>query len=331
MEYRRIGKSDISASVIALGCWQFAGDATWGDQDEAASIQTVHAAMDVGINFFDTAEAYGAGRSEEVLGKALVGRRDKAIIATKASDAHHGREELVAACERSLRFLQTDYIDLYQLHWPSRDHDLVDTMATMEKLVAQGKVRAIGVCNFGVQDTADLMAVGRAESNQLPYSLLWRTIEDEILPLCIEHNMGVLCYSPLAQGLLTGKYGTPDSVPPGRARTRFYSSARAGTRHGEAGCEAETFAAIQTIRRISERIGAPMATTSLAWLIQQPGVAAVLAGGRKPEHITQNAQAVELAMSDEIQQELAAATDDLKALLGTNPDQYQGAANSRFR
>ncbi|MHB9046056.1 MAG: aldo/keto reductase, partial [Pirellulales bacterium] len=220
MRYTTLPTTEIRVSVVAMGCWALAGDSTWGPQDEAESIEAVHAALDAGINFFDTAEMYGAGLSEQRLGRALVGRRDEAVIASKFNGEHMAPKDVVAACERSLRNLQTDRIDLYQIHWASHTVPLADTWAELLRRRDEGKVRAIGVCNFGAGDLAELLAIGRPVTDQLPYSLLTRAIEYEVLPRCRQRGVGVLCYSPLLLGLLSGKYADADSVPDGRARTR---------------------------------------------------------------------------------------------------------------
>ena len=280
MKYRKLGKTDITVSAVAMGCWALAGDALWGPQDDSDSIAAVHAALDLGVNLFDTAEGYGDGYSEMVLGKALAGRRREAVIATKVSPTHLSRDGIQKACERSLRRLNTDYIDLYQIHWASREVPIAETFAALEGLRSQGKVRAIGVCNFGVRDLSDFLAVGRCETNQLPYSLLWRGIEFEIRQKCQDNEVGILCYSPLAQGLLTGKFASADDVPEGRARTRYFSKDRPLARHGEDGFEEDTFAAIDQIRRICARIDVPMAEVALAWLLHQPGVTSVRAGAK---------------------------------------------------
>jgi len=331
MKYRRLGKTDIKVSPVAMGCWAIAGDHTWGPQDEADSIATIHAALDAGVNFFDTAEGYGNGYSEEVVGKALRDRREEAIIATKVSASHLSQDEIVKACGRSLKRLQSDYIDLYQIHWPSRTIPLDETMYALERLREQGKIRAIGVCNFAAQDLTDLLAVGHVETDQLPYSLLWRAIEYGIQPKCVEKRIGILCYSPLLQGLLTGKFATPDDVPESRGRTRHFSKKRPETRHGENGREEETFAAIAAIRRICKEIGKPMTEVALAWLLYQPAVTAVLAGARRPEQIYQNVRAAELALTPGVVNELAEATTELKELFGTNPDMWQPEQSSRMR
>jgi len=336
MRYRTLGQTGITVSVVAMGCWAIVGDSTWGPQDEAASVATIQAALDAGVNFFDTAEAYGDGYSESLLGRALAGRRHEAVIATKVSPSHLSRDDVADGyirqhCEHSLQRLGTDYVDLYQIHWPSRSVPLVETMEALDTLRQQGKVRAIGVSNFGLQDLSDLLAVGRCETNQLPYSLLSRAIEYAIQQKCIDAGIGILCYSPLAQGLLTGKFSSPDEVPEGRARTRHFSKERPQTRHGEAGCEAETFAALEEIHRLSAGIHTPMATLALAWLLHQSGVTAVIAGARQPDQITQAAHAADLQLSPEVIAELTAATEPVKRMLGPNPDLWQPAAESRFR
>ena len=331
MKYRKLGKTDISVSVVALGCWPFAGDATWGPQEDADSLATVDAALDMGVNFFDTAEGYGDGRSEEVLGKALSGRREKAVIATKASPANLAAPDLIKACENSLERLRTDYIDYYQIHWPNPKIDIAESMDAMEDLRRQGKVRAVGVCNFGGRDLADLLKVGWCETDQLSYSLIWRAVEFAIKPKCVENGIGVLCWGPLCEGLLTGKYAAPEDFPLSRRGTRYFSKNRPQTQHGEEGCEKDTFETIDRIRRIAHGIGASMTEVALAWPLYQTGVTAVLAGSRKPEQIRQNAPAGSLELSPNVLRELSEATDDLKNKLGPNQDMYLPAAKSRIR
>ncbi len=328
MEYRQLGKTDMQVSVLALGCWPFAGGQFWGEQDDNDSIATVHAALDAGVNFFDTAEAYEKGTSERVLGRALVGKRDRAIIATKVAGRLY-KAGVIEACEESLRNLQTDYIDLYQIHWPNHKIPLSETVEALHQLRDEGKIRAIGVSNFAVQDFSELIGLTDCETNQLPYSLLWRVIEDEIKPLCMAHETGILCYSSLMQGLLTGRYANADEVPDNIARTRLYASSRPMTEHNEPGCEAEVFAALAAVRRIAADLGQPMATVALAWVRQQPGVTAFLVGARKPEELAWNLPALELTLSPEVLAELARVTEPVKAKLAGNPDMWM--APSRMR
>jgi myo-inositol catabolism protein IolS len=329
MERRRLGRSGIEVSVMALGCWPFAGGLVWGDQDDEASIATVHAALDAGINFFDTAEGYEAGKSEEVLGRALAGRRHEAVIATKVSPSHLAAADVVASCEQSLRTLGTDYVDLYMIHWPSREVPLPETVGALERLKRDGKIRAIGVSNFGVGDLTDMVALTQCASNQLPYGLLWRVIEREIVPLCQREEVGIMCYSPLAQGLLTGRYRSADEVPDGLARTRHYAPTRPLAKHGEPGCEAEVFAAIAGVRAIADELDQPMAAVALAWVRQQPGVTSFLVGARSPDELAWNLPSLELTLSDATLARLAAATEPVKAGLGDNPDPWMSP--SRYR
>ncbi len=332
MEKRRLGRSDVEVSAIALGCWAMGGGPGWGDLDESVYIATVHKALDVGINFFDTAEMYGNGRSEQVLGKALLGRRDRAIIGSKVIPAHTAPATLRAHCEASLRRLRTDYIDVYMIHWPVRDRPIEEVLATMQDLKNEGKIRSIGVSNFGVQQLSEALATGvQIDVNQLNYSLLSRAIEFEILPLCRQHQVGVTAYMPLMQGLLAGIYRTPDQVPPFRARTRHFSSERPEARHDEPGAEEETFAALDAIREIADELGVTMAELALAWVISRPGVVSAISGARKPEHVERNIGAASLNLTAEVISRLDEATETLKHKLGPNADYWQGGANSRIR
>ncbi|MBZ0296929.1 MAG: aldo/keto reductase [Anaerolineae bacterium] len=329
MKYRQLGQTDLQVSTIAMGCWAIVGDSTWGEQDEAEALQTIRTALDLGINFFDTAEGYGGGYSEELLGRALGNRRSEAVIASKVSQSNLAPDEVRAACERSLKNLNSDYIDLYQIHWPSREVPFADTMAELEKLRDEGKIRVIGVSNFGIGDMTEMLEIGHFQSNQLPYSLLWRAIEFDIQPRCVAKHISILPYSPLQQGLLTGKFMTADEVPEGRARTRHFSGERPQARHGEAGAESITFDAIQHILEVCEEIEQPMAQVALAWLLHQPGVTSVLAGARNIHQIQENAAAAEVELSEDVLQRMDAVTQPLKQKMGADPDMW--SPDSRYR
>jgi aryl-alcohol dehydrogenase-like predicted oxidoreductase len=329
MQYRKLGGTDMDVSVIALGCWPFAGGRFWGDQDDADSEDTVRAALDAGINFFDTAEGYGRGHSERVLGRGLEGRRHEAVIATKVSASHLAAGDVAQACERSLANLRTDTIDLYQIHWPNWQVPLAETVGALEKLLAQGKIRAVGVSNFAVRDLSDILEHCACATNQFPYSLLWRVIEHEIQPLCEENGVGILCYSSLAQGLLAGIYASADAVPDHLTHTRWYASGRPNAQHGEAGYEDQVFAALGEVRRIAGELGQPMAVVSLAWLMAQPGVTSMLVGARAPVEVGWNLPAVDLALSDDVLQELAEVTAPVKDVLGDNPDMWMSTSRMR--
>ena len=329
MEYRRLGGTDIAISSAAMGCWAIADDTNWGAQDEADSQATIKAALDAGINFFDSAELYGNGRSEVVLGGALAGLRQQVVIASKASDRHLAPADIVAACEGSLRRLQTDYIDLYQLHWANPDIPIADTMGALQRLQQQGKVRAIGVCNFGARDVTELRRIGSCAADQLPYNLLWRAIEFEVLPYCADNDIAVLAYSPLCQGLLTGKFSSADEVPEGRARTRHFSNLRPRTRHSEAGREAETFEAVERLRAICRQLGRPMADVAIAWVRQHAVVGSVIVGARTAQQMRENLRALDLVLSPQTVAELDDATDALKQRLGPNVDMWQSVSRVR--
>jgi len=252
----------------------------------------------------------------------LLGRRAEAIIATKVSPNHLRPADVITACEESLRNLQTDYIDLYQIHWPNHEVPLAETVGALQQLKTQGKIRAIGVSNFAVRDLGEMVALSDCETDQLPYGLLWRVIEHEIQPLCAQHSVGIICYSPLAQGLLTGRYRSGDEVPDGLARTRWYNSQRAMAQHGEAGCETEVFAAVEAVRAIAEELDQPMANVALAWVKAQAAVTSFLVGARNPTELSWNLPAVDLTLSPEVLAKLSAATEPVKAKLGTNPDMW---------
>lgn len=302
---------------------------TYGGIGADEAIATVNTALEEGVTLFDTAPAYGNGESEELVGRALEGKRDKVILATKASGQTLSAEEIASDCDASLMRLRTDYIDLYQIHWNRRTVPAEETFRAMENLVTSGKVRALGVCNYGPIDLAEAIGFTRLHTNQLAYNMLMRSIEFEITDLCLENGMGILCYSPLAQGLLTGRYTTADEVPAGRQRTRHFSGDRELARHGKPGCEKETFEAIGQIKSICEEIDQPMAGVALAWCLHQPGVMSVLAGASTPEQVKQNIEASKISLSQDVLKRLDEATSQVKTLLGASPDLW--SADSRIR
>lgn len=327
---RKLGSSDIEVSPLALGCWQFAGGDYWGERTESSQVDLVSIALESGINFFDTAPAYGDGESERVLGVALEGRRDKAVIATKVSPSVQCQDDVIESCNRSLELLRTDYVDLLQMHWPARELPIDDLAAVIENLRSSGKVRAFGVCNYGPLDLAELLEAGEpVVTNQLPYSLLSRAIEYEIIPLCVKRSISVLPYSPLLQGLLAGRWKSPEEVPEPRARTRHFRGTREQSRHGEEGCESETFAALDAIRKIAETKGVTMSDLAIAWVSAQTSVASVIVGAGNPKQLKENLGALALQLDEETLRELDAATQAVKSHLGKNPDLWMG--ESRYR
>jgi len=311
----------MEVSVICCGTMAMGSSVPFGNQDDEVSVQTVHAALDAGVNFFDTAESYGDGHAEEVLGRALQGRRERAVIATKVSSAHLVEPSLSQACDASLQRLRTDWVDLYQVHWPDHSWPFVDVAASLERLREKGKIRAWGVSNFGPLDLSEALSAGHPEVDQLPYSLLWRATEHEIVPLCTEHDVSVICYSPLAQGILTGKFASVADVPAQRQRARYCKEPVARL----------AFAVVDELRAVSTELRQPMADVALAWLLAQRGVASVLAGMRAPEQARENARAGDLVLAPEVLARLTAASQPLKDALDANPDMWQEAPRSRYR
>lgn len=303
------------------------GGDTYDGIDEQRAVATIRRALELGINFFDTAPAYGNGRSEELLGAAIKGRREGVVIATKVGRTQLTAEGVARSCEESLRRLGVATIDLLQVHWPSREVPIDETIGALERLKREGKVRAIGVCNFGIGNLRDIEGVPGISSNQTAYSLLMRGVEFEVLPWCVARGVGLLAYSPLAQGLLTGRYASADDVPESRARTRHFSGKRPKSRHGGVGHEIETFAAIGRIRAIADALGLPMADVAVAWLIAQTGVTAALVGASSPGQVERNVRAAGIRIETGVIAALNDATRDLKDALG--PDLDLWAATSR--
>ena len=333
MKYHDFPNTELSVSQLCFGCWGIISDAHWGDRSERDSIGAMRAAIDCGVNFFDTAPMYGDGQSERMLGKFLAdnGLRSKTVVATKIRPDRMRPDEVISECHESLDRLQTDYIDLVQSHWTNREVPLEETWDAMIRLRDQGKVRHIGVCNAGVCDLSTVLSKEKPLTNQLPYNLIWRMIESEILPKCRDEEIGILVYSPLMHGMLAGKYTRADDVPDGRARSRHFGSNRTQTRHGEAGCESETFAALDEIRRIASALDRSMADIALAWTIAQPGIVSVIAGASNENQLRQNLRGMESSLPEETIGELARVTKDLKVSLGPNPDMWDAGDNARFR
>lgn len=330
MNYNYLGKSNIKVSEFALGCWPFAGGSVWGNQDKSESISTVHVALDNGINFFDTAEGYDDDfHSEVILGEALKNKRNNSVIATKISPPNLLPDKIEEACDNSLKRLSTDYIDLYQIHWPNHNVKIEDSLNVLNKLIEKGKIRTIGVCNFGVLDLKDILKFGSITTNQIPYNLLWRPIEQEILPECKNNNIGMICYSPLAQGLLTGRYKNPDDVPDGISRSRLFNNKRPLANHDEEGCEDEVFISIDKIKKISSELGEHPAKISLAWLRHQPNITSLLVGARSVDELNLNLSAFEYELDLDIIRNLSNSTEKIKNYLGNNPDMWN--SNNRMR
>lgn len=299
MQRRAIGTTDLKLSTIGLGCWPM-GAGYWGKADDEESIRTLHAALEAGVNHFDTAPAYGAGHSEEVVGRGLEGRRAEAVLSTKVGAAP---ERIRSSLEASLERLRTDYVDVCYVHWPQRKAPLAETMAVLESLRREGRIRAIGVSNF----TVDMMEIasdyGEIDVIQPPYNLIWRFIEEDVLPYCRDRGIGVVSYSSLAQGLLTGTLGlnTTFAGDDQRVRNVLFQPEN----------YAKSLYTVERLRAVADRAGVSVAGLALRWLVLRPGVTSALVGARTPQEIEQNAAAMDGGLDEELLSEIEEISDEV--------------------
>ncbi len=293
METRVLGKSDVRITPIIMGTWQ-AGKTDWVGIEDAEIIKALRGAFDAGITTFDTAEDYGNGYSEKILGEALAVVRDRVVYASKVWSTHLKYNLVIEACHRSLKNLKTDYLDLYQIHWPagSWDSELVpieETMLALNHLKQQGKIRAIGVSNFSRQQMEAASEYGQIDSFQPPYSLFWRQIEREEMPYCVANKITIMAYSSLAQGLLTGKFGLDHQFAVGdnRRDNKLFANRENYQRVQQA---------LSKLRPLAEKYQCSLAQLALAWLIAQPQTCAI-AGARHWQQAVENAKAADLKLS----------------------------------
>jgi aryl-alcohol dehydrogenase-like predicted oxidoreductase len=299
---RRLGSNGPEISAVGFGAWEAGGD-MWGPNDsEEAVVGAMRAAFDAGIDWIDTAEVYGRGESERLVGKAVEGRRDDLVVATKVAPKPNGTghrpEEVARACRQSLERLGIEHVDLYQLHWPSPDDVPVeDTWGAMAALVEEGLVRWIGVSNFEQDLISRCEPIRHVDSLQPELSMLSLQHRD-LARWCGEHGTGVVAYGPLAFGLLTGAIRADD--PPGDWRG---SDGDVQGLFGPGNIE-RSLAVTDALRPIAERLGVTTAQLALAWTFHQPGVTSAIAGSRNPGHVRQNAAAGDLELDDKTLQEI---------------------------
>src|SRR5689334_20179227 len=305
MEFRRLGRSGLMVSELAYGNW-----ITHGSQiEEDAAVACVRAALDEGITTFDTADVYAGTRAEEVLGRALSGQRREGLeIFTKVfwptgpgpNDRGLSRKHITESCHASLRRLQTDYVDLYQAHRYDSTVPLEETMTAFADLVRAGKVLYLGVSEWPAEDIAAAAELARELkvpliSNQPQYSMLWRVIEEKVVPTCEEHGISQIVWSPLAQGVLTGKY-RPGEQP--GSDTRAGHQSVGGSMKGF--LTDEILGRVQQLRPIAEDLGLSMAQLAVAWVLQNPNVAAAIVGASRPEQVHDNVKAAGVTLEDEV-------------------------------
>ncbi|MFN4314878.1 MAG: aldo/keto reductase [Chitinophagaceae bacterium] len=327
MIYRKIGNSDLELSVISFGAWA-AGGWMWGGSERKDAVDAIRASYAQGVTSIDTAPIYGQGHSEDIVGEAIQGiPRDKVQILTKfgmrwdlakGDFAFHSRnnegeeidiyklasrDSIIYECEQSLRRLKTDYIDLYQIHWPDVTTPIQESMEAVARLIEQGKVRFAGVCNYDEKQLAEAMKYVPLVSNQVPYSMVKRGIEDAVVPFCLQHELSILAYSPLERGLLTGKIKSGHQFNEGDHRAGLYYFRE------------ENLATIQSffdqIRPMAVNKGCSLAQLVLLWTVAQPGISIALVGARNKEQAIQNAAALDFELS---QDEISAITEAVKNL-----------------
>jgi aryl-alcohol dehydrogenase-like predicted oxidoreductase len=314
MELRTLGKSDIKISPIIMGTWQ-AGKEMWTGIDDAETTKGIRAAFEAGITTFDSAEAYGKGHSERVLGNALKDVREQVVYATKVFANHLKYDQIMESCNRSLENLQTDHIDLYQIHWPSGSFGsevipIEESMRALNELKSQGKIRAIGVSNFSRDQLEEAASYGQIDSLQPPYSLFWRQLESDAMPFCVESSITILAYSPMAQGLLTGKFGPDHKFEKG--------DHRAGNRLFAPDHYQRVQQALDQLRPIAWRKNMSIGQLALAWVIAQ-SMACAIAGARNAYQATQNSAAAKIQLSAEELSELDAIGRTVTDHLDDNP------------
>ncbi|MCC9166415.1 aldo/keto reductase [Pontibacter harenae] len=327
MEYRKLGTLDLEVSVVTFGAWA-AGGWMWGGTERKDAVEAIRASYDLGVTSIDTAPIYGQGTSEEIVGEAIKGLpRDKVQILTKYGmrwdlnkgelamkskdnngndiDVHKyaGRDSIIKECEDSLRRLGTDYIDLYQIHWPDVTTPIEETMEAVAQLIKEGKVRQAGVCNYDVAQMQEAEKYVKLASNQVPYSMVKRDIEADVVPYCLENNKAILAYSPLERGLLTGKMKPGYTFSEGDHRANIYFF------NDENLKRTDDF--LQKIKPLADEKKATLAQLVIRWTIEQAGITIALVGARNADQATQNAKAINIKLS---QDEISFITDELNKL-----------------
>jgi aryl-alcohol dehydrogenase-like predicted oxidoreductase len=299
MEYRRLGKSELNVSVVGIGTWPIGGS-FWGKGDDAEAVAAIEKAIDSGINLIDTAPVYGNGHSERLVARAIKDHRQQVIIATKCGLHFKGAtaindlkpESIRKELEASLKHLKTDAIDLYQCHWPDPSTPIEETIGEMARMKTEGKIRAIGVSNFDAALLEKAQKVAPIASNQVPYSLLNREIENELVPFCLEKDIGILAYGPIGGGILSGKYKEKPKFSKNDARTFFYN-------YYQEPLWTKVQALLKELEKIAARHDKPVVQVAINWVCQQPAITSALVGARNPQQAEANAAAGNWQLSNE--------------------------------
>ncbi|MEG8945869.1 aldo/keto reductase [Rosettibacter firmus] len=313
MNTRQLGKNGPFITTIGFGAWAIGGpwQYGWGKVDDEESIKAIHTALDKGINWIDTAAVYGFGHSEEVVGKAIKGIREEVFIATKCGMINDGKGNAVVnlkpdsirkEIEDSLRRLQTDYIDLYQFHWPDPNTPVEDSWGTMIQLQEEGKVRYIGVCNFDVPLLERCMKIKHVQSLQPPYSLLRRDIEKEILPYCLKNEIGVVVYSPMQAGLLTGKFDMSKVAEDDwRRKNRMFQEPFLS----------KALEFVEKLRPIAAKANKTVGNLAVAWVLRNKAVTAAIVGARNSQQVLENINADDYQLDEEDVNKISALLEEM--------------------
>jgi aryl-alcohol dehydrogenase-like predicted oxidoreductase len=318
MEYRKLGDTSLEITAIAFGAWA-AGGWMWGGTDQQEAVAAIRRSVELGVTTIDTAPVYGFGLSEQIVGEAIRGMRDRVQILTKfgmrwdtekgqfafdSEDAqgspakiykYAGRDSVIRECEESLKRLGTDYIDLLQIHWPDPTTPIDETFEVVSRLLDAGKIRAAGVSNYNASQLDEARRTMPIASNQVPYSMVKRDIEADLVPYCLAHHVGILAYSPLQRGLLTGKMQPGHAFSPG--------DHRAGLPYFKDENLARTARFLDTLRPLADEKGCTLSQLVIAWTIRQPGITCALVGARNPKQAEENAAAGNVQLGrEEIEQ-----------------------------
>jgi len=332
---------------MTLGCWPFGDGEYWGRHSQNEVDKVVRAALDKGVNTFDTAEVYNGGNSERSLGKALKGRRNEAVVISKISPSNAGNVR--KHCIESLKRLNMDYLDCYMIHWPinklalehfTSEKEIIESPPTVEEafyqlneLKKEGLIRSIGFSNFGRKQMEEVERCGvQVDVNEITYNIVSRAIEAEIVPYCKEKQISIIGSMGLQQGLLGGIYKTADDVPKHQAHSRHFQHFRGeGTsRHGEEGAEKEIFEVLNELHQIADRLSLNVAQLSIAWILKKPFMASTLVGSRNVNHLEMNIKACLLTIPDDVEALIDKISQPVLEKLGNNPDYYEHSSRSRI-
>jgi myo-inositol catabolism protein IolS len=314
MEYRKFGQTGIDISAIGFGCWEIGGG--YGSIEETEFVKAIHRALDIGINSFDTAEAYGMGASEKSLAKALGSRRKEAVITTKFGvgypDATNyrdsSRKRVMESIEKSLKALETDYVDVYLIHWPDRSIPFEEPMRALDDLVKQGKARAVGLSNFQLSEIETCMKARRVDVVQYCWNMFDRRMQKEIFPYCRENNIGVMAYGSLAYGMLTGTFNEEMTFDKGDWRAKRGQLLNINLFQHLFGPDhfLKNLRAIEELKAMAKRYGKSLPQFALRWTLSNPIVSTALVGCRSPKEVDDNVGALGWSISDEDMKEIEA-------------------------